>query len=265
DMGISFCVDEKIESLNVDFSFATYGVADQTSIYVHTTKNLYLALINDKSGFPFKDILNYDEKDDKNGILSINKSLKGSKKPKSHDYATLQDWRTITRKEDHSDEIMTACYKFEEIVTRSKWQRKPIHISKSIALINQLTPKFFDEHENVAYTIQVRKEGNRKYIKIQLVNKFPGILHNEYSNQKELLNESCLFQAEIKVNSENLLSYKPYSEKKSFSIDREYEEIDFLYRNLDHFSIGHNCSATWSPIESPTQVKSSFIPTYDLK
>jgi len=265
DMGITFCVNSKMEKINVEFSFATYNIADQTSVFVKSTRSLYKALIDEKSGFPFKSNLKYEGTDENNGILSINKTLNGTKKgQKTGDYAALQDWRTITRAEENSAQLMTACYKFEEIVTRIHWQRKPALISKSILLINQLTPKLFEENENVAYTVTVKKEKDRKYIKIQLVNKFPGILHSEYSNQKELLNKSCLFQAEIKVDNDNFQSLKPYSENKFSKIDEELEEINFLYRSLDHFSIGHNCSSIWSPIKKPTQIKSSFIPTYNL-
>ena len=37
-----------------------------------------------------------------------------------------------------------------------------------------------------------------------------------------------------------------------------------INRNLDHFSIGHNCSSVWIPINKPTEIKSSFIPSYNL-
>ena len=54
DMGITFCVDSQIDQINVDFSFATYSIADQESVSVESTKNLYDTLMNQKSEFPFK-------------------------------------------------------------------------------------------------------------------------------------------------------------------------------------------------------------------
>jgi len=266
DMGITFCLDSQIDQINVDFSFATYSIADQESVYVESTKSLYDALMDQKSEFPFKSILNFEASDDHKGVLSVSKGLKGAKRTgsKTEDYAKLHDWRTIKRAEDNSGQIMTACYKFEEIVTQRHWIRAETNITKTISLHDQKKPMCFEENNNVAYTLTAKEKDDRKYVKIQLVNKYPGIQHNEYSNAKELLNESCLFQAEIKVKNTNFLSYKPYSQSKFSKIDQEYEELNFLYRNLDHFSIGHNCSSVWIPINNPTEIKSSFIPSYNL-
>ena len=265
DMGITFCIDSQIDQINVNFSFATYSIADQESVYVESTKSLYAALMDQKSEFPFKSILNFEASDDHKGVLSIRKGLKGTKTGnKTEDYAKLQDWRTIKRAEDNSGQIMTACYKFEEIVTRIHWKRLETNITKTISLHDQKKPICFEENKNVAYTLTVKEKDNRKYVKIQLINKYPAIQHNDFTNTKELLNESCLFQAEIKVKDTNFLSYKPYSQSKFSKIDQEYEELNFLYRNLDHFSIGHNCSSVWIPINKPTEIKSSFIPSYNL-
>ena len=53
DMGITFCLDSQIDQINVDFSFATYSIADQESVYVESTKSLYDALMDQKSEFPY--------------------------------------------------------------------------------------------------------------------------------------------------------------------------------------------------------------------
>lgn len=263
DMGISFCVDKSTKSIQTHFSFAVYVQPKQTEISIKINRDVYQILINEKYGFPFKDIISYEEIDKNYGFLSLKRELKGKKAGRTEDYSSFDDWKNTC--DPDFKEIIKSAYKiFEKLVTKA-WQRTPVSISRVIILSETIdSPKPLVDFKNVGYTLKVYELGDRKYIKIQLVNLFPGISTDQFSNTKELLNESCIFQAEISVDTSNLQTYKPFDITKTY-IDKEYQKLEFLYRDVKHFSIGHNCAAEWEPLENPNRVKTTFIPIYDLK
>ena len=159
--------------------------------------------------------------------------------------------------------VLPSANKFSKLIG-VLWQRKPVDISVSMVLRDAPEPQPFRDFENSGYTLKCYEIENRKYIKIQLVNLFEKIPKNNFSNGKELLNESCLFQAEINIQSGQLRRYKPYNENKKHT-DSEQQKLEFLYREVAHFAIGHNCSTLWEPLDNPKQVSTTFMPTYDLK
>lgn len=93
---------------------------------------------------------------------------------------------------------------------------------------------------------------------------FRGIAGDQFSNSKEELNRSCLFQAEIGINFNKLQPYKPYDENRTY-FDEEQQNLDFLYRKVEYFAVGHYCSAQWQPLDNPKKISTSFLPTYNLK
>ncbi len=263
NMGISFCVDKQVESLvAVNFSFATYKQAKQTEVKVDMTANAYHTLIDDKYGFPFKDILHYEKIDEQNGYLSLTRELKGKKKGRTEEYAQFDDWKKSIDL-DYKEILRPLHEQFNKLIARL-WQRKPIAITENIDLENLNKPKPFSDFNQAGWTLKVYKDNNRKYVKIQLVNLFEAIPNNQFSNSKEQLNESCLFQAEISIHSDKLLPYKPYNSNEHY-FDKEKQTLDFLYREVKHFAIGHHCSAEWKPLKNPDKVITSFLPTYNLK
>ncbi|WP_423908646.1 helicase-related protein [Candidatus Spongiihabitans sp.] len=268
NMGISFCVDKSVNELEVKFSFAIYKQPKQTEISLEISRNAYQNLINDKFGFPFKDIIEYKEIDDDYGNLSLKRKLEGKSKGRTGEYKQFDDWNKGLQKEDFREIVRPSANKFSKLIG-TLWQRKPVDIPVSMVLRDANEPQPFRDFENSGYTLKCYEDDfieNRKYIKIQLVNLFEKIPKNNFSNGKELLNESCLFQAEINIQSESgqLREYKPYNENKKHT-DSEQQKLEFLYRKVSHFAIGHNCSALWEPLDHPTQVSTTFMPTYDLK
>lgn len=263
DMGISFCVDESVKFLTVRFSFATYSEAKQTDVSVEMSPSVYNILIDERYGFPFKDIVSYKKIDEKNGYLFLNREIKGKKKERKEEYKEFDDWKNNISK-DYREILRLPHQKFNKLITRL-WKRKPISITESIDLKESInTPHRLANFSDAGYTLKTYVEHNRKYIKIQLVNLFASIAIDKFSNSKEQLNTSCLFQAQISVESDKLQSYKPYDANKSYA-DKEKQQLDFLYRQVTHFSVGHNCSASWQPLDTPSKVNTTFLPTYDLK
>lgn len=265
DMGISFCVDEEVESLAVNFSFATYKQPGQTKAKINISKNDYNTLVNKEYDFPFKDIVHYEKIDEQNGYMSLKEELKGEKKGKnrSGEYEQFDNWRNSL--DGAVKETIRPLYeKFNKLIARL-WQREPVLIRQTIPLEKNInSPIRLKDFSNAGYTLKAYAEHGRKYIKIQLVNMFGGIAQNKFSNAKETLNASCLFQAKISVDNDKLLSYKPYNYNKKYS-DKEQQKLDFLYRQVEHFSIGHNCSSEWMPVNKPNEVSTTFLPTYNLQ
>ena len=259
DMGMSFCVDESVKSLEVEFSFAIYKEAKQKDVSVAISQHAYNILTDSKPDFPFKDIVSYN-----NGYLSLNRELQGKKtKGRTKDYEKLDYWRDSIGK-DLKNTLFPIHQKFNKLIARL-WHRTPISILENINLEEAIDqPRHLSAFDNAGYTLKTYTEHDRKYIKIQLVNLFAAIQSNQFSNSNEKLNASCLFQAQISVASDNVKSYKPYEPNKNYA-DKEQEQLDFLYREVTHFSIGHNCSASWQPLDEPNKVHTTFLPTYDLK
>jgi hypothetical protein len=263
NMGISFCVDKSVNSIQVDFSFATYKQPKQTEIEIKITINIYQILIDDKYDFPFKNIINYVKIDKNYGFLSLTRELKGKKKGRTEEYASFDGWlKNINR--DFEETIKPAHNEFNKLITRT-WQRTPIEITEKITLSDDInTPQKMQGFKSAGFTLKTYKILDRRYIKIQLVNLFKSIPSDSFSNAKEILNESCLFQSKISINTDKLKSYKPFDATKIYK-DKEYQKLEFIYRDMEHFSIGHNCAAEWYPLLKPTKVETTFIPIYDLK
>lgn len=263
NMGISFCVDGGVDSIQVDFSFAIYGQPKQTEVSIKITRTIYQVLIHDKYNFPFEDIINYVEIDEHYGLLSLKRELKGKKKGRTEDYASFDGWiKNIDP--DFKETIRPAYNQFNKLITRT-WQRTPVEITRAVTLLNNInTPKALPDFKSAGYTLKMYEVGDRKYVKIQLVNLFPAVPSNQFSSSKESINESCLFQAKISINTDKLRSYKPFDATKSYT-DKEYQKLEFLYRDMEHFSIGHNCATEWLPLSKPTKVATTFVPIYDLK
>ena len=99
------------------------------------------------------------------------------------------------------------------------------------------------------------------YVKIQLANISDKHPSNQFSNAKELLNQKCIFQAEIKVNVKELKPYKSYIELNP--LDKEAEVLNYLYKDKFSYGIGHNCSIIWD--KNNNQIQTSFLPQYDVK
>ena len=75
------------------------------------------------------------------------------------------------------------------------------------------------------------------------------------------LNSKCLFQAEIKVKSDKILPFKSNQELNPF--DHEAEELNFLYREVKSYGIGHNCSVTRN--KEGNILQTTFLPEFNVK
>lgn len=147
------------------------------------------------------------------------------------------------------------------------WKREDVNFFVTIPIINseRITilnlPSGLHKDIKIGYNTKVYSYQNKKYVKIQLVNssKHPP---NKFSNKNESLNTKCLFQSQIKIFSEKVLPFKTQKERMPF--DEEAEILNFIYRDVKNYAIGHNCSATWT-VDNPKQIMTTFIPKTNVE
>ena len=111
--------------------------------------------------------------------------------------------------------------------------------------------------------INAKGSGNKKYFKIQLENTSTPFLEDEshyFSIVTEKVNQRSFFGVEIKVVSPLLA---PYKDVKRNNAQPDIEELNYLYRSINDYGVGHLCSVDWNISDSNKWVKTEFIPSYE--
>ncbi len=117
--------------------------------------------------------------------------------------------------------------------------------------------------------LQITKEDNKdrsskRYLKIQLQNNSTEIQETKnsyFSVVSEKVNRHCFFGVEIKVESPYLNPYKQKTEAKDPT--NEDVQLDYLYRSIEDYGVGHHCSVDWSVNGGERCIRSEFIPSYE--
>jgi hypothetical protein len=131
----------------------------------------------------------------------------------------------------------------------------------------------FDVEESIQASLSVwlqitknsrEENSSKRYLKIQLENTstpFEEDNKHYFSIVTEKVNQRCFFGIEIKVES-NLLS--PYHHSsKDMDINADIDQLNFLYRSIKDYGIGHLCSVDWKINDENKLVKSEFIPSFE--
>ena len=103
----------------------------------------------------------------------------------------------------------------------------------------------------------------KKYIKVQLENTSTPFQEDEdhyFSIVTEKVNQRSFFGVEIKVSSPLLA---PYKDVKSKNTQSDVEALNYLYRSIDDYGVGHLCSVDWNISGDNRWVKTEFIPSYE--
>lgn len=263
NFGLTFCIDPEVETIEVEFSGGFYYTPDkQPEIKIKIDEAGYQAFIDEKLGFPFKDILVYEK-----GYLSLLRELKGDKGGKnqrSGEYLQFDDFKKTDSYKDSSAKYYIDY--FQKLIGRI-WKRKPFLYSANIKIEDTLQPIEIPitdkthKETKLGYNVKTYLAKGNKYIKIQLVNTSKEQSSKRFTPKTPELNSKCLFQAEIKVKSDKILPYKSNQELNPF--DNEAEELNFLYRDVKNFGIGHNCSVTWN--NAGNILQTTFLPEYNMK
>ncbi|MDR1985293.1 MAG: hypothetical protein LBQ28_10830 [Prevotellaceae bacterium] len=115
--------------------------------------------------------------------------------------------------------------------------------------------------------IKLYEQSNNKYIVKILIENTLSFHRTKFSIAKETLNQACLFQTKIQVETPHLLPFNDYINNLCKS--DEDRMLDFLYRKKLSYGIGHNTACTWENCEddtkTPTWVSSTFLPQFNVK
>ena len=263
NFGLTFCIDPTEETIEVEFSGGFYYTPEkQAEIKIKIGEAGYQAFVDEKLGFPFKDILVYE-----NGYLSLSRELKGDKGGKnkrSGEYLQFDEFKKTDSYKDSSAKYYIEY--FQKLIGRI-WKRKPFSYTAIVKAEDTAQPidiPISDKSHREAqlgYNVKTYSVKGNKYVKIQLVNTSKEQSSKRFTPKTPELNSKCLFQAEIKVKSDKILPHKSNQELNPF--DPEAEELNFLYREVKNYGIGHNCSATWN--NNGNILQTTFLPEFNVK
>ena len=111
----------------------------------------------------------------------------------------------------------------------------------------------------------IKTKDNRTYLKILLNNSSTEVTtdgQHYYSIVSETVNERCFFGTKIEAISKHLC---PYKSLQSDSLDdKEAHNLNFLYRRVEDYGVGHLCSVDWKKDEDGVMhVFSEFMPSIE--
>ena len=108
-------------------------------------------------------------------------------------------------------------------------------------------------------------DDNNKYLKVLLRNSSSDFIESEknrFTIVNEALNKLCFFGVKIEIESEKLC---PYRSGRGFNdTNKEEDRLNFLYRSVQDYGVGHLCSVDWDKGEKPKRVWSEFLPTHEI-
>lgn len=270
NIGLTFCIPFETDTIDFKLSFGTYKKARSNKIKIkYNGEGVELI-----SQFGLQEYIEYDVE---NKILFLKKELKGNRKKnqKSEDYLILDGCLKNFGKEISKEHTLLRYLK-KLIYGKDKWQRVShnynlkIEIEKNNTfplegLVNELETLPHNLAKGITLYIKVYQDSTtqKKFVKILLENKALGIKAKKYVPNNEKLNESCLFQVELLINSYKLLPFDKLVENEFLS--DEDKALNFLYKDIESYGIGHGAACEWELTDRPTWIKSSFFPHYDIK
>lgn len=262
NMGITVCLSKGVKEIEVEFCFGLYHQASAIERKFKLSQEEYDFLVDENSNinFPLKDKIMYD------GIyLFFAKKIvgnSGGKTERSGEYILFDEWKKEVQKKLGKKLRIVGI--IEKLISTRVWKREEFRIAKKINVNKNINQEviYLDKRINklarLNYAVRRYQYQGNTYIKILLINDSEEQSPKKFSNKKEELNKKCIFQSEIKVISNRLEPYRDYNDLNL--IDEEAAKLNFMYRNVKSYGIGHNCSVTWDGIK-PNSVMTTFLPS----
>ena len=260
--GFTFCIEPK-KFIGVNFSFGIYDQLEppQPEIKIAISKEGFKSFFEPsiENQLSFKDILTYND-----GFMQLSRKLNGSRggrEKRSGEYLDFDKFRNY--KNIGKLEVYKHIHLLEKLLGRI-WKREHIEIlNKEIQVFNTKEPieiyrkEYGSQVLSVCYMVKTYEYKGNNYVKILLLNN-SSHPSNRFSNGNENLNRKCLFQSNISVENISLKPYKSQSELHPF--DEEQNEINFIYREIKSYGVGHNCSVQWNDSPTPNSIQTAFMP-----
>lgn len=255
--GLTFCVDKSTEFIDVEFFAGKYiQTKSLAEIKVEISKVEYIKLIN-LTSFPFEDNLRVEEKDIENNWLFLAKPIgKDNRTTKK----IISDYKKSLNQEGKN---LIGFKKLDLLTSGTVFKRKYLQVKLRLDLANDTPISVFEDGKTKAICyLKVIPKSDKKYVKILLKNNAEKHPINKFSYSNELLNEKSLFQVKIKAHA-NILPYK-----EEFIINKYDEEatiINYQYRDLKSYGIGHGTAVTWDKEEKPQWITTNFLPQVGVR
>ncbi len=267
--GLTLCLPAQINSLNMIISFGTYEKASSQRLKLHYDGQ-GIDLIE---RFGFQEWIEYDGE---NQTLSLIKPINGEEQ-------RIDDLlkRHLRRADDGKYRYHSLTRHLEKLFSRkTKYQRVNHNYTIDNFDVAEIQDQKLSElaecrlpgnlKEGIRIHTRLFEFSEHKYFKIVVENKSnrPIKSGEPFDDEtmvlsKEDLNKSCLFQFELKLEAEEILPYRKDSENKF--LPPEEQTLNFLYRNIKSYAVGHGVAAEWDESDNPKWVKTSYFPQYDLK
>lgn len=270
NIGLTFCIPEETQTISLKLSFGTYKKASGDKIKLKYNGEGVELL----SRFGMQEYIDYDFE---NKILFLKKELQGNRKKnkKNGDYLIIDNWLKSFYDADLRNHTLLKHWK-KLVYGKDKWQRVSHNYNLKIEvernnkfpleeLVNVLENLPHNLTKGITLYVKVYQDSTtqKKFVKILLENKVSDVQLKKYIPTKEKLNESCLFQVELLINSEKLLPFDKLVENEFLS--DEDKVLNFLYEDIKSYGIGHGAACEWELVDKPTWIKTSFFPYYDIK
>lgn len=272
--GISFVVSSECPEINIKISFGNYKKAKTKEISLfYSGDNIELL-----EKFGLQKFIEYDSTEK---ILKLPKELnKAEKLLRSNGLNSLgREHRESALYKALTKLFFKDKYKRHEniiettIPTISLIKAENQHYRILLSDINDANSDFWWKNKGESLKdylwlhIKLYEQYNNKYvIKVFIENTllFP---RTKFSIAKESLNQACLFQIEIKVETPYLQPFNDY--KSNLYKSQEDRMLDFLYREKLSYGIGHNTACTWENCENDAQkpqwISSTFLPQFNVR
>lgn len=272
--GVSFAISKNCAELKVNFSFGNYKKAkakevaieyDGDSIDLLKQFGLQQFVVFDSENKLLKQTkeLTKEEKQLRSGCIN---SLREDHK-ESGLYKTLIKLFFKDKYKRYDNRIETIVT-IEEI-KKSENQHYKILISEIPNANSDQWWKSKNESlkDNLYLHIKLYEQPNDKYVVKLFIENTLLFPRTKFSIANETLNQACLFQTEIKVETPYLQPFNDYV-NNLYKSDED-RMLDFLYREKLFYGIGHNTACIWENCENdtttPIWVSSTFFPQFNVK
>lgn len=260
NMGLTICTPLNTQSIKVTFKAGRYvDLKIESSVRKIRIKRHDYESLKNNPHFPFKEELWCEEISEDEVFMSVklNANVQESE---------VRNRLTPFSKNKDIDKNEIALEKFQLLTSSKPFKRTALQetIEVPIKNIEDGIPIFHEHKEFISakYFVKVIPHKGKNYVKILLANTYKHPL-SKFSFVNETLNRKCLFQCSIRIESSNLDPYKSYLADNPF--DEEANLIEYQYRNLKSYGIGHSTSVLWDKDnEKPAWISTTFLPEIDI-
>lgn len=245
-IGLVTCVDMVCDSIRLDVDYATY-VKLSSSEYKNVKLKIEYGFDNIDKLIEAYDKLEIDDGKPISQHLNVDKekccvSVDSYISVNVHDLNIPSDLRELNRK---FHILFTPLYKRVAHHKEFNLNTKDVDVKGSTITV--------DNNCNILTKIFIK--GGKKYVKV-LLRSAKTIDRTHKSKYSD-----CLFQAKVRLTPVNGSLVKYNEPVKSF--DEEYEQNEYIYRNVENYGKGVCCAVMWD--KSGKWIETEYIPYVDVK